>query len=68
MLSGIILPTAEENSGRCLVQECQKHSGKILKGKFATNLRKHKRQETKPEELTEQEERARHLHHNCNKQ
>ena len=39
-MSGSNLPK-EEKSSRCLVQG-QKQCGKILKGKFATNLRKPK--------------------------
>ena len=79
-MSGIILPTTEENCSRCLVREGQKQCGIILKGKFATNLKKHLQnntrkslknvtQQRKPGELTvpEQKERARHLHHNYKK-
>ena len=61
-MSGIILPTTKRKT-RCLVQG-QKQCGKILKGKFATNLKKHKIstrknfknviQQRKPEELTVQ--------------
>ena len=65
-MSGSNLPK-EEKSSRCLVQG-QKQCGKILKGKFATNLRKPKistrknlknvTKQRKPGELTvpEQEE------------
>ena len=76
---GSILPTTKRKTSRCLVQG-QKQCGKILKGNFATNLKKHQistsknlknvTQQRKPGELTvpAQEERARHLHHNYKKQ
>ena len=64
----------EENSSRCLVQG-QKQCGKILNRKLATNLKKQNKHKKEFEECdtaekargansTEQEDRARHLHHN----
>ena len=39
-MSGIILPT-KKIAAACKVQKGQKRCGKLLKGKFATNLNKH---------------------------
>ena len=67
---------SKEKTSRCLVQKGQKQCGKILKEKFATNkictrkILKHVAQKRNAGELTvpEQEETARHLHHNYKKQ